>query len=153
NVRYSFTGQTRRRKSWTIRPRFRVIPNSPGWSWTLQKSGNTATSEHTMSLLETCVGIAIIAAFVIFAAPSLILARENYQLHLAARQVAGDMQWTRIKAISRSRDCRIRVTSNTSYVIECQDPVWQQDKNVTVPRGFQVTASISPEFHKRGNAA
>ena len=106
-----------------------------------------------MSLLETCAGVAIIAGVVLFAAPSLIRARENYQLDLVARQVAGDMQWTRIKAISRSRDCRIRVTTTTSYVIECQDPVWQQDKNVTLPRGFQVSASASPEFHKRGNAA
>src|SRR6266699_2862227 len=72
-----------------------------------------------MSLLETCASVAIISAVVFFAAPSLIRARENYQLDLTARQVAGKMAWTRIKAISRSRNCRLRLISNVSYVIEC----------------------------------
>ena len=59
-----------------------------------------------MTLFESCASIAIFSTVVIFAAPSLIKARENYQLDAVARQVAGKMQWTRIKAISRNRDCR-----------------------------------------------
>src|SRR6059058_4323833 len=103
-----------------------------------------------MTLLESCAGIAIVSSVVLLAAPSLIRARENYQLDVIARQVAGDMQWTRIKAISRSRDCRLRVSSDTSYIIECQDPAWQSDKSVSLPHGFHVAASAWPEFHKRG---
>ena len=106
-----------------------------------------------MSLLETCATIAIVSTVVIFAAPSLIKARENYQLESVARQVAGKMQWTRIKAISRNRDCRIRVNSQTSYVIECQDPDWRADENIQLSRGFRITATASPEFHVRGNVA
>jgi Tfp pilus assembly protein FimT len=106
-----------------------------------------------MSLLETCASVAIISAVVVFAAPSLIRARENYHLDLTARQVAGKMQWTRIKAISRNRDCRLRVVSNVSYVIECKDSTWLADETVTLPRGFQITANAAPQFHKRGNAA
>src|SRR5215471_13473841 len=107
-----------------------------------------------MSLLESLVSIAIISTVVMFAAPSLIKARENYQLEAVARQVAGKMQWTRIKAISRDRDCRIRVDSQSSYVIECQSPTtWQADENVILPRGFKITASAWPEFHARGNVA
>ena len=106
-----------------------------------------------MSLLESCAGVAIVSTFVVFAAPSLIRARENYQLDAVTRQVAGNMQWTRIKAISRSRDCRIRVNSETSYVIECQDPNWTADETVALPRGFRITANASPQFHKRGNAS
>jgi len=106
-----------------------------------------------MSLLETCASMAIIATVVVFAAPSLIRARENYHLDQTARQVAGKMQWTRIKAISRDRDCRIRVISNVSYVIECEDSAWVADETVTLPQGFQITANASPQFHKRGNAA
>lgn len=106
-----------------------------------------------MSLLESCASVAIVATFVVFAAPSLIRARENYQLDVLARQVAGKMQWTRIKAISRARDCRMRVNSETSYVIECEDPVWRTDENVGLPRGFRITANASPQFHKRGNAS
>ena len=106
-----------------------------------------------MSLFESCASIAIVSTVVIFAAPSLIRARENYQLDMVARQVAGNMQWTRIKAISRNRDCRVRVNTQTSYVIECQGSTWEIDQTVALPRGFQITANASPEFHKRGNAS
>ena len=106
-----------------------------------------------MSLLESCASIAIISTVVMFAAPSLIKARENYQLNAVARQVAGKMQWTRIKAISRNCDCRVRVSSPTSYVIECQSPAWRVDETVVLPRGFRITATASPEFHIRGNVA
>ena len=106
-----------------------------------------------MSLLESCVGMAIVSTVVVFAAPSLIKARENYQLDSVARQVAGKMQWTRIKAISRNRDCRIRLLSQTSYIIECQDPAWRPEETITLPNGFRLTATSSPEFHTRGNVA
>src|SRR6059036_2543801 len=103
-----------------------------------------------MSLLESCASIAIISTVVMFAAPSLIKARENYQLNAVARQVAGKMQWTRIKAISRNRDCRVRVNSASSYVVECQDPNWETDETIVLPRGFVITATAAPEFHPRG---
>src|SRR5258708_3254881 len=101
-----------------------------------------------MSLLETCTGVAIMSGIVFFAAPSLIPARDNYQLDQTTRQVAGQMQWTRIEAISRDRDCRLRVTSATFYVIECKESAWAVDETVTLPRGFQITASATPQFHK-----
>jgi Tfp pilus assembly protein FimT len=106
-----------------------------------------------MSLLECCASVAIISIVVLFAAPTIIRARDNYQLDQVTRQVAGNMQWTRIKAISRSRDCRLRLTSVTSYVLECLDPVWLTGETVSLPSGFTVTANASVEFHKRGNAA
>ena len=106
-----------------------------------------------MSLLETCASVAIISTVVFFAAPSLIRARENYELDLTARQVAEKLAWTRIKAISRNRNCRLRVISNVSFVIECSGSVWQTDETVTLPRGFQLAATAAPQFHRHGNAA
>jgi len=116
--------------------------------------GNRTAKQNAMSLLECCTGIAVLSTAVFFAAPSLIRARDNYHLDSIARQIAGKMQWTRIKAISRARDCRIRVSSQTSYVIECQNSAgWQTEENPVLPRGFRITATASPEFHERGNAA
>jgi len=106
-----------------------------------------------MTLIESCACIAIVSTAAVFAAPSLIRAREDYQLNAVARQVAGKMQWTRIKAISRDRDCRVRVNSQVSYVIECQDSNWIPDETVVLPRGFRITATGAPEFHIRGNVA
>ena len=106
-----------------------------------------------MSLIETCVCVAILSIIVFFSAPSLLRARETYQLDQTTRQLAGRMQWTRVKAISRNRDCRIRILSTISYAIECKDSIWLMDETVTLPGGFQITASATPQFHKRGNAA
>jgi Tfp pilus assembly protein FimT len=71
-----------------------------------------------MTLFESCLCVAILSIFAFFAAPSLIRARHNYQLDLVARQVAGNTKWTRVKAISPSREGRVRVISTTSYVME-----------------------------------
>jgi Tfp pilus assembly protein FimT len=100
-----------------------------------------------------CLSVGILSAIAFFAAPSLIRARDNYQLDQVTRQVAANTQWTRVKAITRSRDCRVRVISSTSYVMECLDPVWITDQTITLPNGFQISENASPEFHKRGNAA
>jgi hypothetical protein len=109
-----------------------------------------------MSLMETCASVAIISTVVFFATPSLIRARDNYHLDQTTRSLAGKMQWTRLKAISRDRDCRIRVISTVSYAVECKDPtwlIWLADETVTLPRGFQIVANATPQFHKRGNAS
>jgi len=43
--------------------------------------------------------------------------------------------------------------SAVSYVVECEDAVWRTDEIVSLPRGFRLTATASPEFHPRGNVA
>src|SRR5262245_17927983 len=106
-----------------------------------------------MSLLESCASIALVSIVVVFAAPSLIRAREQYQLNSVARQVAGKMQRTRLKSISRDRDCRMRVIAADAYVVECQYAAWQGEETLVLPRGFRLTASASPGFHVRGNVA
>jgi hypothetical protein len=106
-----------------------------------------------VTLVESCTGLAIVSVVVVFAAPPLVRARETYQLDGVARQVAGKMQWTRIKAISRNTDCRFRVSSPYSYVIECDNFGWQADQSVALPAGFRITANAAPEFHPRGNTA
>jgi hypothetical protein len=106
-----------------------------------------------MTLLELCAGAAVISTAVIFTAPSLVRARENYELDAAARQVSTKLQWTRIKAISGNRDCRVRVDSEISYVVECQRSRWQIEDAITLPRGFQIKANATPEFHGRGNVS
>jgi Tfp pilus assembly protein FimT len=106
-----------------------------------------------MTLLESCASIAVISTAVFFAAPSLIKARENYHLDAVARQIAGKMHSTRIKAISRNRDCRFRVNSPASYAIECEDSGWYTDEIVALPQGFRISGSATPEFHVRGNVA
>ena len=106
-----------------------------------------------MSLLESCVSVAIVSTVTVIAAPSLMRARESYELDAAARQVASHLQSARIKAVSRNQDCRIRVDSQATYLIECQDALWRVDENIVLRRGFRIAATASPEFHRRGNVS
>jgi type II secretory pathway pseudopilin PulG len=106
-----------------------------------------------MSLIESCAAVAIISTVAAVAAPSLIRAREIYELDATARQVASRMQSARIKAISRNVDCRIRVTSEVTYAVECEDPAWRIEESPVLPRGFRITANAAPQFHERGNVS
>ena len=106
-----------------------------------------------MSLLESCLTVAIVSTAAAIAVPSLMKARESYELDAAARQVAGKMQAARIKAVSRNQDCRVRVHSEVSVMIECRDDVWLTDEVFVLPQGFRITANASPQFHRRGNAS
>src|SRR5262247_3769723 len=106
-----------------------------------------------MSLTESCIVLVIASSCMIVATPSLIRARDAYILKAAARDVASKLYLARISAITRNRDCRIRVTSSTSYTVECQESTWQSIDSATLPRGITITANARPEFHRRGNVS
>ena len=106
-----------------------------------------------MSLIESCLAVAILSIVVVIAVPYLERGQEVYVLNGAARQVAAKIHLTRINAVSRNRDCRLRVTSELSYLIECEDAAWNPVEFVTMPRGIHIAANNRPEFHKRGNVA
>src|SRR5438552_1652456 len=107
-----------------------------------------------MTLTESCIATAVVSTLMAISVPSLIRAKETYTLESAAHEVAAKMQATRIAAIARNQDCRLTVTSASSYVLECQpSTLWEVVEHVTVADGITVTANNRPEFHRRGNVS
>jgi Tfp pilus assembly protein FimT len=107
-----------------------------------------------MTLTESCVAAAVVSTVMAIAAPSLVRAKEAYTLASAARDVSAKMHATRITAIVRNQDCRLTVTSATSYVMECQSTSsWDVVERITVANDITVTANARPEFHRRGNVS
>ena len=106
-----------------------------------------------MSLTESCVAAVVVSTVMAVALPSLNRSRQTYTLSATAHDVASRMQATRILAIVRNRDCRMAVTSASSYVIECDEAPWRIVERITMPKGITVEASARPEFHRRGNVA
>ena len=106
-----------------------------------------------MSLIEACVSVAIISTVAMIAVPALNQSRDDYVLKSAAADVVTHMHTARIRAISRNVDCRFRVTSAVTYVIECEDPAWETLESVAVPQGFTIAANARPEFHRLGNVS
>jgi Tfp pilus assembly protein FimT len=107
-----------------------------------------------MTFTESCVAAAVVSTLMAIAAPSLVRAKETYTLSAAAHEVAAKMHATRITAIVRNQDCRLTVTSATSYVMECQlGASWQLVERITLSGDITVTANARPEFHRRGNVS
>ena len=106
-----------------------------------------------MSLTESCIAAIVITTATAVTLPSMNRARQTYILRSAAYDVAARLHFTRISAISRSCDCRVVVTSATTYAIECDQGSWQTIEKLTVPRGITVEANARPEFHRRGNVS
>jgi type II secretory pathway pseudopilin PulG len=106
-----------------------------------------------MSLTELCVAVAIMLTAAAISTPSLLRAREVYVLQSTARMVESRMQSARIQAVTRNRDCRLNVTSSTTYVVECQGSAWETIESITMPRAITIMGSARPEFHPHGNVA
>jgi hypothetical protein len=106
-----------------------------------------------MSLPEACLAVAIILAITMIAVPPLIRSQDDYLLAATARQIASHLHSTRIKAVSRNRDCRLNVTSPTTYLIECEDPLWRPVEQIALPAGLVISSNARPEFHRRGNVS
>ena len=106
-----------------------------------------------MSLTELCVAVAIMLATAAITTPSLLRAREVYVLQSAARMVETRMHSARILAVTRNRDCRLNVTSATTYIVECQGTAWETVESITLPRSITISGTGRPEFHEHGNVA
>ena len=104
-----------------------------------------------MTLLELCVVAAIVAILLVVAIPPFFRAQEAYRLSAAADEVRSELHRARILSIVRDEDCRLRVTSPSSYLIECQTPEWVEIRSRRMPRDFVVSANNEPEFHPLGN--
>ena len=105
------------------------------------------------SLIETCLALAVIAAALAAAAPPILRAQRSYRLAATAGQVRAELHRARVLAVTRNQDCRLRVTSNTAYRIECEEAGWIPIASHRLPAGLTITANNRPEFHPLGNAA
>jgi hypothetical protein len=106
-----------------------------------------------MSLIEICIVLALLCATFTASAPSLLRSRDVYLLNAAARDVAGRLYSARAHAVAEGRDCRIRIASMTSYVVECGNAAWEPIERVDLSHNITVTANARPEFHPRGTVA
>jgi Tfp pilus assembly protein FimT len=106
-----------------------------------------------MSLTESCIAAMVAATSLAVTLPALNRTMDIYKLQSAAHSVATAMQSARIAAINRSRDCRVSVTSATTYGIECDEGSWRRIQEFTMPRRITIEANARPEFHRRGNVS
>jgi hypothetical protein len=106
-----------------------------------------------MSFFESCLTVAIVSTITMIAIPTFSEARDNYLLNAVAREIAGRMQSARVKAIVQNRDCRVRVNTTVSVIVECRQNSWLLQETFVIPAGFRIAANAAPRFHRLGNAS
>jgi len=104
------------------------------------------------TLLETCMVAAVIWVLSVISVPSFVRAQQRFVLSSTAYEVRSELHRARILAITRNQDCRLRVTSPNTYLLECQTPAWVSVRLICLPAGVSISANNRPDFHPMGNA-
>ena len=79
-------------------------------------SQNVKRHEKGVTLIELVIVMAIIGIMALFMTPSIGDWVQNYRIKQAARDIASDLQFARMKAISARKYCTVAFTA-TGYVI------------------------------------
>jgi len=116
-------------------------------------------SDHGFTVIELIVVLAVALIVMGVALPNMISWLPNYRLSSGARQVAGDLQLARMKAISQNTKYRLRFTDDNTYEFWKDDGGWAKESGgFDLPDGITVTNTVpfdTSEFQARGtvNAA
>ena len=102
------------------------------------------------TLLETCMVAAVIGVLSVISVPSFVRAQQRFVLSSTAYEVRSELHRARILAITRNQDCRLRVTSPNTYLLECQTPAWVSVRLISLPASVSISANNRPEFPPDG---
>ena len=116
-------------------------------------------SDHGFTVIELMVVLAVAVIVMGVALPNMMSWLPTYRLSAGARQLAGNLQLARMKAISQNTKYRLNfgVLPSTSYTFEKDDGGFATESGpFSLPNGITVTVvSATSEFQARGtvNAA
>ena len=113
-------------------------------------------SDHGFTVIELMVVLAVALIVMGVALPNMMSWLPTYRLSAGARQLAGDLQLARMKAISQNTKYRLSfgVLPSTSYTFEKDDGGFATESGpFSLPDGIEVTMiSATSEFQPRGTA-
>lgn len=111
-------------------------------------------SDHGFTVIELMVVLAVALIVMGVALPNMVSWLPTYRLSAGARQLAGDLQLARMKAISQNTKYRLNfgVLPSTSYTFEKDDGGFATESGpFSLPNGITVTVvSATSEFQSRG---
>ena len=111
-------------------------------------------SERGFTVMELMVVVGLMAIISAIAMPSFISWLPSYRLSAGARQVAGDLQLARMKAISQNTTYRLNFISGTQYRLEKDAGFTLESGPFTLPVGITASPTgATSEFQSRGTAS
>ena len=110
-------------------------------------------SDGGFTLIELMATIGVGFILMAIAIPSFMKTLPSLRLTDAARQVATDLQQTRMKAIAQNIPYQITFSATTYVLQKCNGACANDSGNIALPDGITATASTTPQFQPRGTAA
>jgi len=105
------------------------------------------------TLMELLAAIGVASILMAIAIPSFLSTLPGLRLADAARQVATDLQQTRMRAIAQNIPYQISFSTTTYVMQRCNGSCTNDGGNIALPEGITVTASTAPQFKPRGTAS
>ncbi len=115
-------------------------------------SNNFHQNSAGFTLIELLAAIGVASILMAIAIPSFLSTLPALRLTDAARQVATDLQQTRMRAIALNIPYQISFSTTTYVIQRCNGACANDGGNITLPDGITVTASTAPQFQPRGTA-
>lgn len=110
-------------------------------------------NDSGFTLMELLAAIGVASILMAIAIPSFLSTLPSIRLTDAARQVATDLQQTRMKAIAQSIPYQVSFSSSSYVLQKCNGTCTNDGGTIALPDGITATASSVPQFQPRGNAA
>ncbi len=112
-------------------------------------------SDHGFTVIELIVVLAVALIVMGIALPNMVSWLPTYRLSAGARQLAGDLQLARMKAISQNTKYRLKFPTATTYEFwkESGGTFNKESGPFGLPNGITVTAATpfnTSEFQSRG---
>jgi prepilin-type N-terminal cleavage/methylation domain-containing protein len=109
-------------------------------------------NNNGFTLIELLAAIGVASILMAIAIPSFLSTLPGLRLTDAARQIATDLQQTRMKAIAQNIPYQINFSTTTYVMQRCNGSCTNDGGNIALPDGITVTASATPRFQPRGTA-
>ncbi len=104
------------------------------------------------TLIELLAAIGVASILMAIAIPSFLSTLPGLRLTDAARQVATDLQQTRMKALAQDIPYQIAFSSTTYVMQKCNGSCTNDGSAIALPEGISAAASTAPQFQPRGTA-
>ncbi|HVO94748.1 MAG TPA: GspH/FimT family pseudopilin [Terriglobales bacterium] len=114
----------------------------------------TQREQLGFTLIEMMAGLGVAGLLMIIAMPFFTKTLPGLRLNDAARQIATDLQQTRMRAVAQSIPYQISFSTTTYVIQSCNGTCTNVSGNMALPEGITVTPpSTAPQFQPRGTVA
>ncbi|MBI5966429.1 MAG: GspH/FimT family pseudopilin [Deltaproteobacteria bacterium] len=105
------------------------------------------------TLIDLILFLTVVGLSLAMASPHFVLFSSSYKLRGAAREVATDLQYTRLLAVKENRDFQVVFNSQSYQVVRASDGYVAKSRNFSSDYPEVTLSGLSVPFNSRGNSS